>query len=308
MNLITNIVKGASRAGLKMKKASPEILLIGGIGCGVAAVVVACRQTLKADAIIAEHTENVEKIHEASECDAEYKEKDAPKELTGTYIRTGAKFVKLYLPAIALGAASVTMILCSHGILKKRNAALVAAYNAVSSAFSKYRSRVKEELGADIDEHFRTGRSTVEVVEQVTDEKGNVKDKKKKIEAIMLDDPSEYARWYTKGNREYDRRSEMYNLAYLEAQQAYFNNILHARGHVFLSEVYDALGFERTPASIVVGWIDGIGDNYIDFGIVKGCYAKSYNAYNAVNPASAEAYDEGFFLDFNVDGVIYDLI
>jgi hypothetical protein len=308
MSLLTTITKVAGRVGLKARKASPEILLVGGIGCGIAAVVVACKKTLKADDILEEHAERIEKIHKAAEIDEEYKEKDMPKELTATYMRTGAKFVKLYLPAIGLGVASVTMLLASHGILKKRNAAISAAYTAVSTAFNKYRARVKDELGVDADERFRTGKHITEIVEEVTDKSGNVKDKKKKINEIILDDVSEYSRWFTKGNPQYDIRSDMYNEAFLEAQQNYFNNLLHMRGHVFLSEVYDALGFDRTPASIVVGWVDGIGDNYVDFGIVKGCYAKAYNDYNAVNPATAGGYSEGYLLDFNVDGVIYDLI
>jgi len=90
---------------------------------------------------------------------------------------------------------------------------------------------------------------------------------------------------------------------FLKAQQNYFNNMLQARGHVFLNEVYDALGMERSSSGTVVGWVirkDGQGDNFIDFGIFDG---ESERARAFVN-----GYERNIRLDFNVDGVIYDLI
>lgn len=59
-----------------------------------------------------------------------------------------------------------------------------------------------------------------------------------------------------------------HNLAYLKMQQAYFNDRLRRLGRVRLREVFDALGLERTPASLVSGWGREFGgDNRIDFGL-----------------------------------------
>ena len=60
-----------------------------------------------------------------------------------------------------------------------------------------------------------------------------------------------------------------YNRTFLQCQQAYANDKLQARGHVFLNEVYDMLGMKRTTEGQLVGWTkDGAhGDHYIDFSI-----------------------------------------
>ena len=89
---------------------------------------------------------------------------------------------------------------------------------------------------------------------------------------------------------------------FLVNMQMWMNDKLRARGHVFLNEVYDALGFERTHAGAVVGWImqkDGEGDNYVDFGI--------YNDSERAN-AFINGMEKSILLDFNVDGVILDYI
>ena len=93
-------------------------------------------------------------------------------------------------------------------------------------------------------------------------------------------------------------------LSFLRAQQTYFNELLQARGHVFLNEVYDALGLPRTKAGAIVGWVydsdTPVGDNYISFEMCEANKEKVRNFINGVEPT--------ILLDFNVDGIILDLI
>lgn len=99
-------------------------------------------------------------------------------------------------------------------------------------------------------------------------------------------------------NSRYWRPSAEYNRFFLESQQRYANELLHSRGHVFLNEIYDNLGFEHTPAGSVVGWLrKGDGDGYIDFNLFE-LSARSFQL----------GYEQSIWLDFNVDGVIYEQI
>jgi hypothetical protein len=88
---------------------------------------------------------------------------------------------------------------------------------------------------------------------------------------------------------------------FVKAQQNYFNDILKVRRHVFLNEVYEALGFDHTSYGSVVGWVlSKDGDNYIDFGIFDGEKERSR--------AFVNGNERSILLDFNVDGVIWDKI
>lgn len=96
------------------------------------------------------------------------------------------------------------------------------------------------------------------------------------------------------------------NIVFLVNQQNYFNDLLRTKGHVFLNEVYDALGIPRTSTGKRVGWIYDTeqpnGDNYVDFGIFD-IYELGGNNIEFIN-----GYTPDVILDFNVDGEIIDKI
>jgi hypothetical protein len=113
------------------------------------------------------------------------------------------------------------------------------------------------------------------------------------------DGPSIYGRFFDEFSTEYKKDAD-YNRVFLQAQQQMANNLLQSRGHLFLNEVYDALGFERTPGGSIVGWVirkDGLRDNFVDFGLLKPGNERFINGG-----------ERAVFLDFNVDGIIYDKI
>ena len=77
------------------------------------------------------------------------------------------------------------------------------------------------------------------------------------------------------------------------------NDLLRARGHVFLNEVLERLGMEHTQAGAVTGWIlNGTGDNEIDF--------RMYKLDDKRAKELGVAENGHILLDFNVDGIIYD--
>lgn len=319
---MTNLTRTCNRAGLQLKKHSPEILLVTGIITGGAALIAACRATTKLESVLAETKSHVDQIHECAAAGeirvqdgdeirtVEYTEDDHKKDLTIEYTKGTLKVAKLYAPAAALGAISLTCILASHGIIHKRNTALAAAYTAVDSSFKDYRKRVTERFGEELDHELKYNIKTKEVEETVVQEDGTESVVKKEIS--LIDDPnlpSTYARYFDNlctgyqdtGNREIDHE---HNLKFLKMQQKFATQRLQSVGHLFLNEVYDMLGIPRTSAGAIVGWVydekNPVGDNFVDFGI--------YDKYSANARDFVNGRDNVILLDFNVDGPIYQLL
>lgn len=305
-NLVNSATRTFNRAGLKLKKHSPEIMVTAGVIGVVASAVMACKATTKASSIIDEMKEEMDKIHKAADMVDEeiYSEEDLKKDTSIVYIQTGVKFAKLYGPSIALGALSITSILVGHNILRKRNLALAAAYTAIDTSFKAYRGRVVERFGKELDKELRYNIKAKEVEETVIDEKtGEEKVVKKTIDVVDPNEYSDYARFFDVGCNGWSKDPE-FNLMFLKQQQNYANDLLKSRGHLFLNEVYDLLGFQRTKAGNIVGWIydekNPVGDNFVDFGI--------YDINRPKNRDFVNGYERSILLDFNVDGDILSLM
>lgn len=304
--IMTKASRLLSKTSLQLKKHSPEILMVAGIAGTVASTIMACKATTKVSKIIEEKNTTIEQIHTCLEDKtAEYTEDDSKKDLTIVYAQTGLKLVKLYAPSIILGALSISSIVAGHTILKRRNIALAAAYAVVDKGFKNYRKNVVERFGEQLDKELRYNIKAKEVEEIVKDENGNEKVEKTIVNEVGInpvDGYSGYARFFDAASSFFEKDPE-YNLMFLRKQQDWANEVLRSRGHLFLNEVYDMLGIQRTKAGQVVGWIydekNPNGDNYVDFGI--------YNNKEA-SRRFVNGYEYNILLDFNVDGPIYDLI
>ena len=300
------------KAGLQLKKHSPEILIVAGVVGVVASTILACRATTKVDSVMKSTKKKVEAIHKGmkdGEINGEkYTEEDGKKDLTIVYAKTGLEFVKLYAPAVILGTLSLTSIVASNNILRKRNVALAAAYATVDKGFKAYRKRVVDRFGENVDRELRFNIKSKEVEENIVDDDGNVTTVKKTINVIDENDPnqwSEYARIFDETCPGWDREPD-YNRQFLILRQNEANEKLKARGHLFLNEVYDMLGFPRSKAGQVVGWVydnnnpKAAGDNYVDFGI--------FDVHRERARAFMNGYEKSIILDFNVDGNIWELM
>lgn len=306
-NKILTSIKGTLyKTGFQLKKHSPEILVVAGVVGTVASAVMACRATTKINTILNESKADIDKIHSAMEDESladRYSEEDGKKDLTIVYAQTAWKFVKLYAPAVLLGAMSITSIVTSNNILRKRNVALAAAYATVDRGFKEYRGRVIERFGEQVDRELKYNIKAKQFAEVVTDEDGNEKIVETTVDIVDQNQYSGYARFFDDGCNGWEKDSE-YNLMFLKHEQNYANDRLRARGYLFLNEVYERLGIPLSKAGQVVGWIydpDNPNiDNYVDFGIYDVCCEKTRDFVNG--------YERSILLDFNVDGNILDLI
>jgi hypothetical protein len=295
--LVPNAVsRKFARQILIANKNSPTILFVGGVAGVVTTTVLACRATLKLEDVLSDTQGNLATAARLrDEHSDKYSEEDYKKDAAFLYIRTAVKVGKLYSPAIIVGSLSIAALAGSHNILTKRNAAMTAAYAAVEKSFKEYRERVTTEFGEDKDRELRYGTEKVTVT---TEDKNGPK--KTVVTRVAPGIPSQYARFFDEFSTSFQREPE-YNFLFLRCQQNYANDMLHSRGHVFLNEVYDMLGIERSKAGAVVGWVlNPDGDNFIDFGVFDGDNPKARDFVNGREGA--------ILLDFNVDGLIYDKI
>lgn len=306
MNKMPRIVH---KSMFQLRKHSPEILVVSGVIGTVTSAVMACKATTKLSTILDEHEKQVDQIHKAAADEdlkksGVYTEEDSKKDLAIVYTQTAMKMAKLYAPAVILGGLSIAGILTSNNILRKRNVALAAAYATIDKSFKEYRGRVVERFGEAVDRELKYDIKAQKIEEKVTDpETGKERKVKQTVEVTGLDGYSEYARFFDDGCAGWEKDAE-HNLMFLRAQQQYANDLLRARGYLFLNEVYNMLGIEITKAGQVVGWIydpkNPIGDNYVDFGIYDMSKPKARDFVNGI--------ERTILLDFNVDGNIWDLM
>lgn len=290
MSLIPNsVTRKVGRSILTTKKNSPHIFFVAGIAGTIVSTVLACRATLKLEETLDEIKEDLTSVKQLKEerlPDSNYPENAYLRDLGYVYGKSASKMVRLYGPSVVIGGVSIACLTGSHIQLTRRNTALTMTLAAVSKAFDEYRQRVRDELGEERE---------LELHRAVHDEP--IEGSKQVEKVIDASGVSVYARFFDECSDQWTKDPE-HNRIFLQCQQNYFNHRLNAKGHVFLNEVYDALGLERSRAGQVVGWVsNGDGDGYIDFGLFE---ARSNRFVNNM--------ERTILLDFNVDGVIYDKI
>ncbi len=308
--IVNKVSRSLHKVGFKLKKHSPEILVVAGVAGIVTSTVMACKATTKVNDIVDEAKETIDKIHDSvnkglhTSDGEEYTEEVANKDLAIVYVQTGWKFVKLYGPAVALGVASVGCMIGSNRILRKRNVALAAAFKAVDNSFKEYRGRLIDRFGKDLDRELRFGIKAKEVEETVVDENGNETTVTKTVDTI---DPntahSLYSVVWCEGSNGWTKNAEL-NKVFLIQQQNYANDKLKMNGILTLNEVYDMVGAPRTAYGQIAGWVwtedSTVGDNFVDFGI--------FDIHNEKACDFVNLREKSIVLDFNCIGNILEYI
>jgi Family of unknown function (DUF6353) len=287
-----SVTRSVGRQLLKTQKNSPHILFAAGLVGIASSVVLACRATLKLEKAADEIKTDLQAVkilgEDAKTNNVNYSRQDYGRDMLYVYGKSAIKVTKLYGPSVVVGTVGVVLLTGSHVQLSRRNQGLTIALAAVSKAFEEYRVRVQDEIGMDRELNIYRG---------IREEK--IEGQKELVAVTGLKDgPSPYSRVFDAENVNFKKSAE-YNRLFVQTQEAYANHLLNARGHVFLNDVYDQLGFDRTSIGAIVGWVrNGEGDGYINFGL-----------YEAVNTQPVHAFDlSAIILDFNVDGIVYDLI
>ncbi len=280
-----NMTRSIGRTVLTAKKNSPHIFFVGGVVGVVSGAVLACRATLKLEQKLDEIKRDVDTVKEMGK---DIKDQDHYKDVSYVCVKSTLVLGRLYGPSVAVGAISIAALTGSHIQLTRRNAALSATLAVVSKAYENYRIRIQEEIGKERE---------LDIYRNMKKEEIEVDGKKKTVNVCDPNGHSPYARFFDETADNWQRNAEM-NRHFLHLQENYANHLLRSRGHLFLNEVYDLLGVERSQAGQVVGWVtNGDGDGYVDF-----------DMFDCESSRFINGLEQSILLDFNVDGVVYDKI
>lgn len=288
MKLLPNsVTRKLAAEVLKTKRNSPHIFFVAGVGGAVVSTVLACRATLKLESVVDAIREDLVDVQELTEGKLpDYTDRDALRDRTIVLAKGGVKLGRLYGPSIVIGGLSVASLTGSHIQLVRRNTALASTLAIVTKAYDDYRVRVQEEIGVERELDLHRG---------VREETHKI-DGKNEIVKIQTGagNLSPYARLFDATSLHWKKEPEL-NLFFLKCQQNWAQERLNAQGYLFLNDVYDMLGFEKSTAGQIVGWRrNGDGDGYVDFGL-----------YEAHTLAFLSGHEPNIYLDFNVDGQIH---
>lgn len=301
--LLEKVNGSIHKASFTLKKHSPEILVVAGVTGAVVSAVMACKATTKISDILEDTKEQIDTVHAAlenEELSEKYSTDDAKKDTAIIYAQCGLKLAKLYAPSVILGTLSITSILASNNIIRKRNLALAAAYASVDKSFKEYRGRVAKRFGDDVEYEIRHDIQKTKIEEEIVDENGKTKKVKATVDAVANPVEDEYVKYFTRSNPYWDNNQDYVEM-FLRSQQNYANDRLRIEKVLTLNDVYESLGFQKTKAGMVVGWTydenNPNGDNFVEFEVHK-----------VYIPDDNGNMDTAYAIDFNVDGNIYNKI
>jgi hypothetical protein len=285
MKLTATRVVGSVK--LAASRNAPTMLTAAGVAGFIVTNALTIRATTRALEKLPEIKKSVAEV-KSLEIGEDVTAKEKQRQMAIVYIAAVKTLAVDFGPPLIVGSLSIAALISGHGMMLKRQANLLAAYTALDMAFKRYRQTIREELGEEKElELYRRP-----VMRALDEHEGDTTQINGEDDVM----PSPYARFFDESSPNW-RKTPEYNLMFLRSQQDWANDILTARGHLFLNEVYDALGLERSQAGQIVGWKkNGNGDGFVDFGL--------YAIGDECNRAFVNIIEHTVLLDFNVDGPI----
>ena len=290
---------------------APTILKVVGATTSVAAVAVAAYEGYGlVNELVQENVDwtNAEAIYEeegavgVTMSDGEVVPETNIKKLrVAHYARYGILVAKrMFIPALLVGGSIASWCGAISIITARMGAALETATvvaATIAAEYADYRANVVAISGEDKDFEYLHGYKKTDKVDIVAAKNVNDETDEAAVAVEHIKKTGEYSQ-YARIFDEYNPRwspCNSHNAFFLKTQQAYANTLLHLRGTLFLNDVYEILGFEKTKVGQVVGWTDKDGAGFVDFGI----YAEG-------NKRFLEENEDSVILDFNVDGIVID--
>lgn len=158
---------------------------------------------------------------------------------------------KFYIPAAATGIASISCIVAANVITARQQKSLAAAYALVETGYKKYRGKIAEKFGKDVD--IQTANEVI--VEQSED-------------SLDFDDLDNGEKIVV-----YDPYSERYletTIAKIRRAMYILNRNLSINGCASLNDLYTGLGVSLTEDGDSIGWsidtlCEWMGECWLDY-------------------------------------------
>lgn len=250
---------------LTLKENSPTILVVSGVVVMGASVIVASKKTLELQERMEPHVQTLEEIN-----DPQGKYTNTVENRAIVAGHATRELVALYFVPGVLFVSGAGLVFWGHNIMVRRNATLAVAFTALKKSFDSYRSRVIAQEGHTADQYYMHGSKLLSSAE--LGEKPGIEYASRDWEDSNLDPYNRVFSQQTSKEWENDLGA---NKFYIDCKQKEAQRLLNRRGYLYLSEVYDSLGFEESDISRVVGWRvrtlpDGSRDiPVVDFGLDK---------------------------------------
>jgi len=284
------------KTGTFIKAKSPEILIGTGILLVIGGTFMACRGTAKAKEVLEARKNEIEDIKANEEkdifeagldvrndTDLVVIEKQIHKEAKGDVfvanVRCGWELTKLFAPALMLEAAGIGCFLAAHGIMRKRNAALMAAYEATDKAYQKLKEKYMEKVLPEKQEEIKSEES----------------EKEKEQEHCPFNPdlgPNAFIFDRTCNSWHNDVNTVQSFAKYIERQRT---KELQSGRTIFLNDIRTDFGKDLPGPSYRgqnICWSKDLGDTEIDLGLTFGPWDKEF----WINPIGGHPIEEDLSL------------
>lgn len=296
-NIQEALSAGLHKLAFGLRKVGPEIGTVAGMAGIAASAIYLYKAVNESKDILAKVKEEVKKLEDEG---ADEKDIKAVKIAGGVAV---AK--KVAIPA-GLAVASSATVLGIHHEMRKENRRLSEVITQTSLAYNALKNELREQLGDEQADELIYGvrkpdKKEIKEIEENSPRKDEITDEERKSYRISDGEeitPSPYAVFFDETCNNYTDDPE-YNKNTLILLQAQLNERLKRIGYVYLNEVYEKLGVEKTEAGHVMGWRyaphdpNHEGDNQIDFNM--------WDIRSRANRRFINGYEPVVLLDFNID-------
>ena len=293
-----NASRIVSKAAFKVKKATPELLIIGGIGCIVGGTIMACKANNKIGQIADECKEEID-IHksaiEENKNDPALVETEK-KEIVKVKLHKAKDICVEYGPAIGLIIAGSCMVFKADRIFRSNEKNLIATINALDIMHRKYRENVRaSENGDEKDKEYVVSQDKTDKNEAMVNYCTQTEYERMQRHGYNSPYVYEFSRftspWFNKKSALCE--NDVINLDIVRQLEEQIRLWRRYDGHVFLNKALNYIKIDEEPEGQIFGWIDPN----------KPIVIKSDVTASAFDPS-----EPAIRLEFNCDGVIIDKI